>query len=172
MRSVPKEKKLLLTGIPSNTITIFNEKQASLKEVYENSGINSALDFVQQVSGVEVEKYMIFNNDSFLKLSDIMGGVSYGVTVDIAGFQDTDKEQYLNGKQTISLLTYPMFSGGEVERASMCASVISAMINQADGPNLAKGLERNFNTLINMVESNISSGDFKERQYAVKFMLN
>ena len=37
MRSVPKEKKLLITGIPSNTITIFNEKQASLKEVYENS---------------------------------------------------------------------------------------------------------------------------------------
>ncbi|MBO5384234.1 MAG: LCP family protein [Ruminococcus sp.] len=171
MRSVPKEKKLLLTGIPTNTITLIDGKQENLKNVYDNMGIASAEKFIEQISGIEIDRYMIFNEDAFLKLSDIMGGVSYGVTVDIPGLQETNKEQYLNGKQTIKFLTYPMFSGGEFERASIAGSVMSAMINQSDGPNLAKGFERNFNTIVNMTNTNITAGDYKKLAYPIDFML-
>lgn len=171
MRSVPKEKKLLLTGVPTNSIALIDGKQENLQNVYTNMGISAAENFIEEVSGIEIDRYMMLGQDAFMKLSDIMGGVSYGVTVDIPGFQDTDKEQYLTGKQTIKLLTYPMFSGGEFERASMAGSVMSAMINQSDGPNLAKGFERNFNTIVNMTRTNITAADYKKLAYQIDFML-
>ena len=171
MRSVPKEKKLLLTGVPTNSIALIDGKQENLQNVYTNMGISAAENFIEEVSGIEIDRYMMLGQDAFMKLSDIMGGVSYGVTVDIPGFQDTDKEQYLTGKQTIKLLTYPMFSGGEFERASMAGSVMSAMINQSDGPNLANGFERNFNTIVNMTRTNITAADYKKLAYQIDFML-
>ncbi len=171
MRSVPKEKKLLLTGVPTNSIALIDGKQENLQNVYTNMGISAAENFIEEISGIEIDRYMMLGQDAFMKLSDIMGGVSYGVTVDIPGFQDTDKEQYLTGKQTIKLLTYPMFSGGEFERASMAGSVMSAMINQSDGPNLAKGFERNFNTIVNMTRTNITAADYKKLAYQIDFML-
>ena len=172
MRSVPKEKKILLTGIPSNTIEIINDKQENLGELYRNSGISAAENFIETISGIEIDRYMIFNEEAFLKLSDIMGGVSYAVTADIAGFQDTDKEQYLNGTQTLALITYPLFSGGEFERTSMAASVLSAMVNQSDTADIAKGFERSFNTLINLTESNITAADYKGLSSPIDFMLS
>lgn len=172
MRSVPKEKKILFTGIPTNTITLVDGKQEKLQDVYTNEGIVSAEKFISNLLGIEIKKYMKFNSDAFLKVSDIMGGVSYGVTADIIGFQNTDKEQYLNGQQTITLMTYSLFKGGESERASMAASVLSAMLNQSDGKMLADGFDRNFATIIDMIDTNISSVDYKKKEYAIKFMLN
>lgn len=172
MRAVPRDKKLLLTGIPTNTITLINGSQTSLLESYQNGGMNAAVNFIEEVMGISIDRYMKFNSDAFQKLSDILGGVSYTVTVKIPGFKDTDREQYLNGKQTIQLLTYPAFSGGEVERASMAASVMSAMINQSDGDRLNNSIDRNFNEIINLVtETNITAVDFKDKKNGIKFML-
>lgn len=171
MRSVPKEKKILLTGVPANTIEIIDGQQENLGELYKNSGVTAAEKFIETISGTEIDRYMIFNEEAFLKLSDILGGVSYAVTVDIAGFEDTDKEQYLNGKQALSLITYPLFGGGEFERASMAASVLSAMVNQSDRQSLKDGFERSFNTLINLTESNITAGDYKKLAYPIEFMI-
>ena len=115
---------------------------------------------------------MIFNEEAFCRLSDIMGGVSYAVSVDIQGFDDTTSEQYLNGQQAVTLMTYPLFNDGEKQRASIVGSLISSMVNQADGERLADGLDRNFNTIIDMVETNITAVDFKNRRNAIKFMFN
>lgn len=170
MRSVPKEKKILFVGLPTNTISLIDGKQASLKESYERGGAASAESFTESTLGIEIDRYMIFNPDSFIKLCDIIGGVSYAVNVDIAELKKTSSEQYLNGSQILTLLTYPLFDGGEVQRAYTASSLISAMINQADGTRLANDFDRNFNTIINMTDSNITAVDYKEKKGAIKTM--
>lgn len=171
MRSVPKEKKLLFVGIPSNTIAIVDGKQASLADSYARGGASSAVNFSEQALGVSIDRYMTFNSEAFQKLCDIVGGVSYTVTVDIGGMEK-NKEQYLIGSKIQKLITYPLYSKGEQERAYTASSIISSMINQADGPRLASNLDGSFNTIINMVTSDITSVDYKNRKNGIKDMLN
>lgn len=170
MRSIPKDKKILFVGLPTNTISLIDGKQASLIDSYERGGAASAETFTESTLGIEIDRYMIFDSEAFIKLCDIIGGVSYAVNVDIAGFEDTSDEQYLNGEQIITLLTYPLFADGEVQRAYTASSLISAMINQADGARLANDFDRNFNTIINMTDSNITAVDYKEKKGAIKTM--
>lgn len=172
IRSIPKEKKILCVGIPSNSIQVINGVQYSIAEYYESGGGKYASDFIAQQFGIDTPKYVIFDENAFCKLSDIMGGVSYAVSVDIQGFDDTKKEQFLNGKQIVTLLTYPLFKDGEKQRASIVGSLMSAMINQSDGERLANSLDRNFNILIDMVNTNITAVDYKEKKDAIQFMLN
>ncbi len=171
MRSVPKDKKLLFVGIPTNTIAVVNGAQASMKDSYERGGASEAVNFAEQVFDVDIDRYMKLNSEAFIKICDIMGGVSYAVDVEISGFEDTKAEQYLNGQQIQTLLTYSVFRDGEVQRAYTASSLLAAMVNQADGQRISDSLDRSFNTVINMVETDITSVDYKETKDAIKFML-
>ncbi len=171
MRSVPKEKKLLFMGIPANTIALVDGGQLSLSESYITGGASSAVSFSEQVLDVEIDKYITFNKEAFLKACDIMGGVSYSVKEEIVGFETTKQEQYLNGEQIYTYITYPMFEKGEEQRAYTTASLLSSMVNQADGKRLADGLDRSFNTIINLVDSDITAVDYKNRKTGIKYML-
>lgn len=172
IRSIPKEKKILCVGVPSNSIQLMNGVQYSIGEYYESGGGSYACEFIAQQFGIDTPKYVIFDEEAFCKLSDIMGGVSYAVSVDIQGFDDSNTEQFLNGKQIVTLLTYPLFKDGEKQRASIVGSLMSSMINQADGTRIADSLDRIFNTLIDMVTTNITAVDYKEKKDAIQFMFN
>lgn len=171
IRSIPKEKKILCVGIPSNSIQLINGTQYSIGEYYESGGGKYAADFIAQQFGIDTPKYAIFDEEAMCKLSDIMGGVSYAVSVDIQGFEDSKNEQFLNGKQIVTLLTYPLFKDGEKQRSSIVGSLMSSMINQSDGKRLSDSLDRNFNTLIDMVNTNITAVDYREKKDAIQFML-
>lgn len=170
MRSIPKDKKILFVGLPANTIAAIDGVQASLKDSYARGGAASAVSFTEATLGIEIDRYMVFDSDALIKLCDIIGGVSYTVNADITGFQDTNSEQYLNGSQVLTLVTYPLFDEGENQRAYTAASLFASMINQADGARLANDFDRNFNTIINMTNSNITSVDYKEHKAAIKTM--
>ena len=170
MRSVPKEKKLLFVGIPANTIAVVDGKQASLKESYDRGGAASAVSFSEQVLGVDIDRYMTFDSEAFLKACDIMGGVSYVVNIDAFGFAEPGTEQFLNGQQIQTLITYSMYENGEEQRAYTASSVLAAMVNQADGQRIAEMFDINFNTIINMVDSNVTAVDYKNRKAAIKYM--
>ena len=58
MRSVPKDKKLVFIGIPSNTISegfeTENDRQPSLKTYYETYGAGSAVEYAEKVTVVNI----------------------------------------------------------------------------------------------------------------------
>ncbi len=171
MRSVPKEKKVLYVGLPSNSIAVINDKQTGLKEAYERGGADAAVEFAEQTLGVEVDKYMTFNKEAFLKFCDIMGGVTYAINADIPGIQETSAEQYLSGSKILKVITYPFFSGGEEQRAYTASSIFSSMMNQADGKRLADNLDTSFTSLVNLSETDITAVDYKDKKSGVKYML-
>lgn len=173
MRSVPKDKKLLFVGIPTNSITVMDDRQTSLSEAYERGGADSAVSFTENIFGVEIDRYMTFDEAAFLKVCDIFGGVSYAVgnDVDIIGIDEDAGEQLLNGEQILKLVTYPFFSDGEEERAYITSSLLSSMVNQADGKRIADGLDRSFTSVINLVDSDVTAVDYKNRKTGIKYML-
>lgn len=170
MRSRPVKEELLLVGIPSNSISLVNDDQIGILDKYRNEGSQGAVDYVEKVFEIKVDKYMKFGDDAFKKACDIFGGVSYPVNADIAGFKNDGSSQLLNSDQALMFVTYTMFADGESERAFTAASVVASMINQTDGQYISDTLDNSFNSLINMTESNITSSDYKERKSAIKYL--
>lgn len=172
MRSIPKEKKIVFIGIPTNTIAIVDEQQQSMLSAYETNGASGAVNFTNKVFGIDVERYMKLDSAALIKISDILGGVKYPVGEDITGFNGDGSEQYLNSEQVEKLITYSLYDGGEVERAFVISSVFSSMVNQTNGMRISDNLDSSFNTLINMIDNtDITAGDYQKRKTAIKYML-
>lgn len=170
MRSIPVKKELVFIGIPSNSIALVDGDQKSLLLDYQSGGPASAADFVEKVFDIEVEKYMKFDSAAFMKACDILGGVTYPVNADIAGFKNDGSQQFLNSTQIETFVTYMMFQGGEYERVLIASDVLRSMVNQADGVRIADGFDNSFSTIINMVDSNVTATDYKNRKTAIKNM--
>ncbi|MBR2282802.1 MAG: LCP family protein [Ruminococcus sp.] len=170
MRSVPKDKKLMFIGIPTNTIAVIDGRQQKLQSQYDRAGAAAAANFVQEVFDVPVDRYIKLNSEALIKLCDIFGGVTYPVNVGIAGFKSDGSNQYLNAEQIETLITYSMFPDGEIQRAYTASSIAADMMNQTDGRRIADNFDNNFSTIINMTESNITSVDYKNRKAAIKSM--
>lgn len=171
MRSKPLEKRVLFFGIPTNTISIIDGQQEHIKNSYDRGGAQSAVNFVNQTFGITVDRYIKFTPEAFRKVCDVLGGVTYFVEPDIAGFKKDGGEEYLNSNQIETFITYPMFNGREVQRAYMASSVLSAMLNQTDGKRVADNFKTSFDSIINMVTTDITAVDYKNRQYAIRNML-
>lgn len=171
MRSKPLEKRVIFFGIPTNTISIIDGQQEHIKNSYDRGGAQAAVNFVNQVFGITVDRYIKFTPEAFRKTCDVLGGVTYYVEPDIAGFKKSGGEEYLNSNQVETLITYPMFNGREVQRAYTASSVLSAMLNQTDGKRVADNFKASFDSIINMVTTDITAVDYKNRQYAIRNML-
>ncbi len=171
MRSNPLEKRLIFIGIPTNTISIIEGQQEHIQNSYERGGAQAAVNFVNQTFGITVDRYMKFDSESFRKVCDILGGVTYYVEPDIAGFKKEGGEEYLNSRQIETLITYPMFSGREVQRAYTASSILSSMVNQTDGKRVADNFRTSFDSVINMITTDVTAVDYKNRQHAIRNML-
>ncbi|MBR6581568.1 MAG: LCP family protein [Ruminococcus sp.] len=171
MRSIPKDKKIVFVGIPTNTIAIVDGAQQSMLSAYENGGASGAVNFTNSIFGIEIDKYMKLDSDAFVKVCDILSGVTYPVAEDIAGFEGDGSDQYLNSEQIEKLITYPLYGDGEIERAYMVSSVFSAMMNQTDGMRVSDNLDSSFNTIVNMTDTDITAVDYKNHKVAIKGML-
>lgn len=171
MRSIPKDKKIIFLGIPTNTIALIDGNQESITESYRKGGASSVVNFTEQVFGIKVDRYMKFDSPSLVKVCDILGGVTYPVSAEIAGFNADGKNQYLNAEQIDTLLTYAAYPDGEYERACSASSIIASMVNQANGMRLSDNLDNSFNTIVNMVDTNITAIDYKNHKTAIKNML-
>ena len=170
MRSMPIKKQLVFIGVPSNSIALADGGQVSLIDSYNTGGAEAASKFVESVFDIKISKYAQFSGDAFKSACDIFGGVSYPVNADIAGLKNDGSSQYLNGDQALTFVTYTMFNGGESERAFTASSLLSSMVNQSDGQRIADTLDISFNNIINKIQTNITSADFKNRKSAIKFM--
>lgn len=171
MRSIPKDKKLVFVCIPSNTIALIDGEQKGIKSCYEQGGASEAVSFTEKIFDIPVDKYMKLKSDSFVKICDIMGGVTYPIPEDIAGFNGDGSEQYLNSEQIDKLVTYALFNGGENERACNASALISSMINQSDLVRVSDSFDNSFNSLVNMTETDITAVDYKKHKVAIKTML-
>lgn len=171
MRSIPKDKKIVFIGIPTNTIAIVDDTQQSMLSAYESGGASGAINFTNKVFGIEVERYMKLDYDALIKVCDILGGVTYPVSEDITGFNGDGSEQYLNSEQIEKLITYSLYDGGEVERSFVISSVFSSMLTTSNCTRISDNLDSSFNTVINMVDSDISAVDYEKHKTALKYML-
>ncbi|MDE6005813.1 MAG: LCP family protein [Oscillospiraceae bacterium] len=169
-RILPEDKRIMLLSLPSNMLSIVDGKQDTLAGFYTTGGIQSTMDAIESEANIKADKYIILNSDSFQKICNIFAGVYYQIPVGTQGFADSSEPQYLGPAQIEKLVTNPFFEKGESQRSSIVADVISEMINQTDYDRIVASMDSNFRTLINMINTDISSIDYSNNKTALKFM--
>ena len=171
MRSIPKDKKIVFLSIPANTISLIDGEQKGISTCYQQGGAGEAVSFIETVFGITVDRYMKLDSESYVKICDILGGVTYPISEDIAGFNGDGSEQYLNSEQIDKLTTYSLFRGGEYERSYTASALVARMVNQSDLVRVSDSLDSSFNTLVNMTDTDITAVDYKKYKTAIKTML-
>lgn len=169
MRSTPVDKQMMFMGIPSNML-VGNDNKKS-KDIYESSGAAGISQSIEYSLGIEIDRYAVFDSESFKKACNIMGGVTYAVPKGVKGIPDSDSEQYLSPEQIEKIISYGGYSGGEIQRISTASAIVTAMMNQTSGVRIAENLDNTFETLINLIKSDISAVDYNDKKYAIKFMM-
>lgn len=169
MRSEPVNKKMLFMGIPSNMLLGEGNKQA--QDIYVDNGTATLANSIEYSLGIAVDRHMTLNTESFQKLCNILGGVTFAVPKDVETLDQADGEQYLSAEQVCEIVSCGSYAGGELQRISTVSSLMTAMLNQTSGERIAGNLDNIFNTMINMTKSDISAIDYNEKKYAIKFML-
>jgi hypothetical protein len=169
-RVLPAEKKIVLVSFPSNMLSVVDGKQDTLAGFYESGGIQRAKDAIATETQITVDRYIILDSETFQKICNIYAGVYYSVPAGTAGFTESTEPQYLGPAQIEKLLTYPMFDQGESQRSAVAADMLCEMLNQTDYDRIVSSMDTNFKTLINMMDTDISSIDYSDKKDALKFM--
>lgn len=169
MRSEPVDKKMTFLGIPSNMLIGKDNKPA--QDIYIDNGSSALVSDVEYTLGINIDRYMTFNTESFKKVCNILGGVTFAVPKGVKDVSSTEGEQYLSAEQIEAIISCGNYSGGELQRISTASSLITAMINQTNGERIAGNLDNSFNSIINITKSDISAIDYNDKKYAIKFML-
>ena len=169
-RILPGDKKIILVSLPSNMLALVDGRQEMLSSFYKTGGIQSAMAAISNETGIRPDRYIILDSDSFQKICNIYAGVYYQIPVGTQGFADSTEQQYLGPAQMEKLLTNPFFENGESERSAVASDLICEMINQTDYDRIVASMDSNFRTLINMMNTDISSIDYTNKKAALKFM--
>lgn len=174
MRSMPQRKKIVFVGIPANTIAVVDGKQRSMEQSFMDDGKGAkAVEFVEAVFDITVDRYMTFDSDAFRRACDMTGCVkSYPVDIQIAGFKGDGTRSNLNSEQMETYVTYSMFPGGEPDRAFKSAALMQYMVNGSDANAVAEHLEFNFDQMMNHtgIYTNITRADYSDLKHAIKYM--
>ena len=166
----PSEKDVMFVGLPDNMLSVVDGRQDTLSGFYKNGGIQTVKSAITNETSITTDRYIILNSEGFQKICNIFGGAYYQVPSGTKGFTDSAEPQYLGPPQMEKLITYPMFDQGEIERSALTADLMCEMLNQTNYDRISSSMDSNFRTLINMMQTDISSIDYSDHESDIKYM--
>lgn len=189
----PNTQKATLLSIPRDTYTGKNPKKATayqkINSIYSrNEDPQDVLDAVNEITGLDLQYYVIVKTEGFIELVDAIGGVTFNVPIDM-DYDDTSQdlhihlkagEQKLDGDKAEQLVrfrhnndgtTYPEeYGNNDLGRMRTQREFIMAVIKQtAKMENIFK-----LGEILNVAEKNvITNVDFNVAKdyipYVVEF---
>ena len=171
-RVLPAEKKMVFLSFPDDMLAVVDGRNDTLANFYRNSGVQAAKAAIEDQTGIAADRYMILDSEAFRKICDIYGGVYYKVPTGTIGFVDSKEPQYLGAPQIEKLITYSLYENGEIDRTAITADVLSEMINLTDNKRIVATMDASFRTLVNMMDTDVTSVDYSNEKNALKYMYN
>lgn len=81
----PKTQRASILSIPRDTYVGKNKNSVKandkLNTVYSKSGIDTCMEKVEQITGIELDYYAVVNTKALIKIVDIIGGINFDVPI-------------------------------------------------------------------------------------------
>lgn len=94
----PKNQRASLLSIPRDTFTGKNKNKATASEkinaLYQKSP-DRTLNAVNEITGLNIEKYVVIENKALVQLVDAIGGVEFDVPIDM-DYDDVTQDLYIH----------------------------------------------------------------------------
>ncbi|MHC1695565.1 MAG: LCP family protein [Eubacteriales bacterium] len=167
---VNKEKKcFVLTSVPANMRVYVGGYYVKLSQVYDDYGVEFFVDKIAALTGMKVNYYADIDMEGFIKVFDILGGVTYDVQQDMqytppgASKPEIDirkGRRTLTSAQALDVLRYKSYSNGDVGRTALQRDFLKAVFRQKVSiDNLTKAPEV-FSLLVKYMKTNMELSDF------------
>lgn len=102
----PKTQKATLVSIPRDTFVGKNKNNATsydkINALYQKN-VNKTLEAVNKLTGLQIEHYIVINNNALIELVDAIGGVEFDVPIDMK-YDDTSQDLHINLKKGLQVL--------------------------------------------------------------------
>ena len=157
------DKKARLISIPRDTRVKIRGGYDKINAAFVYGGIDLAKETVEEFAGVEIDRTVVVDFTSLVKIVDTLGGIEIDVPVRM--YRPTEDINLQPGLQTLDgydALAYSRFrgtSGGDIDRAGRQQEVIEALIGEIVSfrgvtmiPSLYRTMEENMVTDIPMRE--------------------
>lgn len=102
----PKTQQASLLSIPRDTFVGANQKKANaydkINALYQKSP-EKTVEAVKEITGIDIQYYLVVDNQALIDLVDVIGGVEFDVPIDMV-YDDTSQDLHINlkkGLQTI-----------------------------------------------------------------------
>lgn len=154
-------------ALPPQTLVRGVAKEETIERMLFRSGMAAVCNALEESYGIPIDRYARATQGEFEKIVDQLGGVAFYVEKDLV--YNTDElsmhvqggNQTLTGSAALHVMRYPEWEQGELYQYQTQARVIAALIdNHINEKNMEKG-DALFNTLINLVQSDISIADYR-----------
>lgn len=138
----PKDKKILMVSIPRDTYVPIAGKGNNQKDKLTHSGIygiNSTVQTINNLFGVNIDYYVRVNFTSVEKIVDLLGGID---VENDHNFKVRDKvfekgTIHLNGKETLAFARERhSFKDGDIQRGKNQQKVLKALIKKGSNPSI------------------------------------
>lgn len=168
LRTMPIVDTFACVPISNSTLSTYENTADTIGNIYLKNGVSGVRSAVENTFEIEVDKYIRLNEQSFQKICDILGGANYYIPSDVRGFNKG--QMYLSSKQIQTLITHYEFN--DDDRCYVVGSLITSMISQAMGDRVAENLDNSFNNLINIMDTDVTTIDYKAGKKAIQYMFN
>ena len=150
----PNTREASLMSIPRDTFVGNASYDGKINSVYANKGVNKILEKVTEITGVQVEHYVIFDAKLLKKVVDAIGGVTVNVPINM-DYDDPVQNLHIHLKKGVQTLKGDAAEGfvrfrknndltgypnGDIGRVAAQQSFIKAMIEQMLKPENIKNV--------------------------------
>jgi len=103
----PKTQTASMMSIPRDTFVGKNKNNANsydkINALYQK-GIEKTLDAVNELTGMDIQYYVVVDTEALVKLVDTIGGVEFNVPIDMK-YDDTSQDLHIDLKKGLQTLT-------------------------------------------------------------------
>lgn len=163
--------------LPPETMVQNRDKTETLGDVFRYGGASYARDALADTLGVPVDRYVRMGESAFVTAANTIGTVEYDLPEallirDASGATITMSagKQLLDGQKALWILTHDGYEGGALARCRAAGELVVQIANQRIDIVNSSLLDKVFEKIVNLVDTDISYTDYDNRKQAAAFM--
>lgn len=173
----PARGKVPIVTFPPETAVRNNDRTETLAEVYRYGGADYTRRALAATLGIDIDRYVRMDIPTFLVAAATVGTVEYDLpqemVLDQAGpvsITMNPGKQLLDGGRVAEIFRYRKYGRGELERCENVSKLTAAIVDQRIDVALSSVVDKVFEKIINLIDTDISYTDYDDRKQAAAFL--
>lgn len=173
----PVRGKVPVVAFPRDTAVDNKGKTETLAQVYKYGGADSTRRALEATLGIPINRYVRMDTASFILAANTVGSVEFDLSLAITLGQSGEMpmtlskgKQLLDGQKVADLIHFADYPGGELVRCETTAELTAAIVNQRIDITMTTVVDKVFEKIINLIDTDISYPDYDNRKEAAAFL--